>query len=116
MGILKHKVKASSLIEVLVAMVIMMSTMGIGLAIYQNLTHDSNDDLKIRAEIELNSLASETKLNKTYSEVTIEEEDMRLQRSIEIYEKSKRLRILYLQAFTPFGKKITEYKEIIVIP
>jgi competence protein ComGF len=116
MGILKQKVKGSTLVEVLVAMVIIMTATGIGLAIYENLARDINDDLKIKAEIQLENMAAETKKSNALTEVIMDKEDMRLQRSIETYEKSKRLKVLHLEAFTLTGKKITEYREIIVIP
>ena len=116
MGILNRSLKASTLIEVLVAMVIIMASIGIGLIIYENLSSGNNDELKIKAEIALNNLATETKKNNHFIDLSVEQEDMRLQQTVVPYEKSKRLISLHLEAFTPFGRRITQWDEIVLIP
>lgn len=116
MGKIDKTIPGSTLIEVLVAMVIIMTSTGIGLMIYENLSNGNNDELKVKAEISLDNLATETKLDKHYIDFSIDKDDMQLIQSIESYDKSSRLKILHLEAKTPFGKKITQWNEVILIP
>jgi len=109
------RLKASTLIEVITAMVIILTCAGIAMMIYSNLSRDVNDELRILAEIRINTLAVETKKNSDFTEFTQDFENIRLQRSILLYPKKNRLRVLLIEAFLTSGKKITTYKEIISI-
>ena len=116
MGVLKHTEKGSTLVEVLVAMVIILACMGVAMTIYSNLARDVNDELKIRAEIQLNTLAADTKRSGNYTDGTLQFETMRIEKTVLPYRKSKHLRVLQLEAYTPLGRKITSYHEIIILP
>jgi hypothetical protein len=107
--------KASTLIEVIVAMTIILTCLGIAMVIFSNMSRDVNDELRILAEIRVNTFAAETKNTKDFTDVTLDSENIRLQRSILLYPQKARLRVLYIEAFTPYGRKITEYKEIVSI-
>jgi len=109
------KLKASTIIEVITAMVIILTCLGIAMTIFTNMSRDVNDELKILAEIRVHTFAAETKKNNDYTDVTQDFDNIRIQRSILLYPKKSRLRVLFIEAFTPDGKKITDYKEIIVI-
>jgi competence protein ComGF len=109
------QLKASTLIEVITAMVIILTCASIALMIFSNLSRDVNDDLRILAEIKINTWAAETKKNTDFTEATQNLENIRLERSILLYPKKSRLRVLLIEAFTPSGKKLTQYKEIISI-
>jgi len=115
MAILMKKLKGSTLVEVIVSMVIILSCLGIGMAIFSNISGSVNDELRILAEIRLKTWVTETKLKNDYTEATLEFENLRMERSILPYPKKARLKILFMEAFTPSGKKLTEYKEIIVV-
>lgn len=107
--------KGSTLVEVLVAMVIILTCLGIAMMIFSNLSADVNDELRIIAEIRMNTIATETKRKKDFTDATLEFENIHIQRSILSYPQKKRLKILYLEAQTPFGKKIATYKEMITV-
>lgn len=109
------KLKASTIIEVITAMVIILTCLGIAMTIFTNMSRDVNDELKILAEIRVHTFAAETKKNNDYTDVTQDFDNIRIQRSILLYPKKSRLKILFIKAFTPDGKKITDYKEIISI-
>jgi len=112
---LTAKVKASTMVETIVAMVIIMISMGIGLALFSNLSRDVNDKLRIEAEIKVNSLAVETKLKKEYSDTEIESDNLRIERSIKEYKKTSRIKVLLIEAYSLSGKKICDYKELVII-
>jgi hypothetical protein len=115
MVVLKKKLKGSTLVEVIVAMVIILTCLGIALTIFTNLSRDVNDELRILAEIRINTLANETKIKNDYTDVNLEFDNLKIQRSILPYPGKARLKILYIEAFTPMDKKIAEYKEIVSI-
>jgi competence protein ComGF len=115
MVVLTKKVKASTMVETIVAMVIIMISMGIGLTLFSNFSRDVNDELRIEAEIKVNSLAVETKLKKTFTDIEIESENLRIQRSILGYDKETRVRELLIEAYSIAGKKACEYKELVII-
>jgi hypothetical protein len=115
MGILKKKLKGSTLVEVITAMVIILTCLGIAMTIFTNLSRDVNDELRILAEVRINTLASETKLKNDFTDVTLDEENLRIQRTILPYLQKARLRVVFIEAFIPSGKKVAEYKEIVSI-
>lgn len=115
MAELKKMVKASTLVETIVAMVIIMICAGIGLSLFTNISHDINDELRIEAEIQMNTIAVEAKLKKDFTDHTIESGDLKFERSFLEYGNEKRLRILKIDAFNLAGKKVCEYREIIKV-
>ena len=114
MDALKLNFKASTLIETIVAMVIIMICSGIGLSLFSNLSHDVNDELRIEAEIRINSLAVETKLKKDFTETTLESPNLRFQRTFQEYQNQKRIKILLIDAYSLSGRKICEYRELVI--
>jgi competence protein ComGF len=109
------KLKASTLIETIVAMVIIMICTGIGLSLFSNLSHNVNDELRIEAELRISSLAAESKQKNDFTEITIELSDMRLERSISNYQNIERLKVLLIEAYTTNGRKICGHREIVEI-
>jgi hypothetical protein len=94
-------------------MVIILTCLGIGMTIFTNISRDVNDELRILAEIRLNTWAGETKLKNDITDASLDFENIKIQRSILPYPKKARLKVLFLEAFTPSGKKLAEYKEIV---
>jgi hypothetical protein len=115
MDVLKLKFKASTLVETIVAMVIIMICSGTGLSLFSNLSHDVNDELRIEAEIRINSLAVETKLKKEFTETTIQSSNLQVRQTFQEYQNKKRIKILMIEAYSLSGRKICEYKELVTI-
>lgn len=112
---MKTRLRASTLVETIVAMVIIMICSGIGLDLFSNISRDVNDELRIEAEIRINSLAAQTKLNKDFRNTIIESADMRLERSVSQYQNKKRLGILLIEAYSLNGRKICASREIVEV-
>jgi competence protein ComGF len=115
MVVLKRNLKASTLVETIVAMVIIMICSGIGLDLFSNLSHDVNDELRIEAEIRINSYAVETKLKNDITESVIESSDMRIQRSFQDYRNMNHIKVMLIDAYSLSGKKICGYRELVRI-
>jgi hypothetical protein len=116
MAILIKKLKGSTIIEVIVSMIIILSCMGTVLVIFTNISRGFNDELKILAEIRVISIAEQLKNNNDINEREFEFEDMTIRKEILPYNNNLQLAVLYLEAVTPDGRSITEYKEIILKP
>lgn len=114
MAILKN-VKGSTIIEVIVAMVIILSSLCIGMSIFSNLSRDINDELQIIATIRINSWANESKLKNNLSDSTWEFENLTLHRTLLPYQNSNKFKVLNIEAYTKSDKKITDYQEIIIV-
>jgi hypothetical protein len=115
MVILKTRLKASTLVETIVAMVIIMICSGIGLSLFSDLSRDVNDELRIEAEIRISSIAGETKLKKDFTDTTIESSNLRIQRSFQDYRDMKRIKVLLIDAYSLSGRKVCTYRELITI-
>lgn len=115
MVIMKVKLRASTLVETTVAMVIIMICSGIGLSLFSNLSLDVNDELRIEAEIRINSFAGETKLKNDFTDTTIESSNLRIQRSFLDYRNMKRIKVMLIDAYSLSGRKVCTYRELILI-
>jgi hypothetical protein len=110
---LKKLLMASTLMEAIVAMVIIMICSGIGLTMFSNLSKDVNDDLRTEAEIRLNSIAIDTKNKRDFTDSTYETENLRIERIFQEYKLSKDIRVMIISSYNLSGRKVCDYKEII---
>lgn len=111
---MKAKLQASTLVETIVAMVIIMICSGIGLCLFSNLSRDVNDELRIEAEIRINSFAGETKLKNDFTDITIESPNLRIQRYFQDYRNMKRIKVMLIDAYSLSGRKVCTYRELII--
>jgi competence protein ComGF len=115
MVVLSKMVKASTLIETIVAMVIIMICSGLGFSLFSNLGNDVNDELRIEAEIRMNSFATETKLKAVFTDTVLESANLRLQRSFQKYTGSRTIEVLLIEAYSLSGRKMCDYKELVIV-
>jgi hypothetical protein len=116
MALLKTQLKASTLIEALVAMVIVMICFGIASMIYVNVLNADNNRIQLKAHLIVSDLAQKAKTTSTFLDEKIETEGLVIQKSIEGYHDIPNLSVLKFVAFDKKGKVITEYKELFIIP
>lgn len=109
------KYKASSLIEVLVAMIIILICAGLGMTAISNLSRDMNGNVDMEGEVYLNKIVNDTKTDKDYTDKTFEFTGIRVERSILPCKKEKRLKILHIVVYNTVNRKVAEVKEIIKI-
>ena len=109
------KIKGSTLIEVLVAMIIVMVTFGIAMAIFINVSSSDRHVQKLKAQLLLSEVAIRTKAENSFIDATIELENITLNKTITSYREIPGLNILLLEAFDINGKKVAERKELIIV-
>lgn len=105
--------KGSTMIETIVAMVIILICSGIGLNHFTSLFHTVNDELRITTELKIHNLAVETKEAREFSDLEIDTAGVRIIRYIEDYRLQSSLKVLRIEAHTLSGKRICEYRELI---
>lgn len=110
-----NKLKGSTLVETLVAMIIVMLAFGIGLLIYLNVIQSSGAQQKLNAQLQMNKIAIETKDKNLF----VDEEDttgtMKIIKTIQPYSAgSDKLKLLKIEAFDGNGKKLAEREELII--
>lgn len=109
------KVKGSTLIETIVAMVIILVCAGIGLTIFTNTTRDFNESLMIKARLKADSLSVETRNNKEFFDASLEINGLQIERTLQQYSKSRTIKILTIRVLNSSGREICNQKELVVL-
>lgn len=113
-GLIK-KYQGSTLIEVLVAMVIILICAGMGMSAFANLNKDMNGNLDIQAEINMKKIVVDAKAYKKYTDEVFQFEGIRIEKQFRPYQNEKRLILMNVSAFNNRNIKIGEFKEIILV-
>ncbi|NOZ47669.1 MAG: hypothetical protein GXO79_12945 [Chlorobi bacterium] len=106
------KLKASTIIETIVAMTIIMISFGIvALLIINNAKN--NSQLKLNAYLLTEDIKAVTKAEKEYNNEEYEFENLLIYKSIEEYENFSNIKVLHLEVFSINDKLIYDSKELI---
>ncbi|MDQ3192428.1 MAG: hypothetical protein M3Q58_12615 [Bacteroidota bacterium] len=115
MALLTKKIKASTLIEVIVALIIVMISFGIAMAIYVNVTYSDNQIQKLKANLILNETAIKTTNENSFIDEKTEVDGISVVKTVHSYEGIQGLNLLLLEAFDVNMKKIAERKELVIV-
>jgi hypothetical protein len=115
MAKLNHcKIKASSLIEVVVAMVIMVITFGVGMMIYHNILRSGINLQKVKAEHLLYKVTEKTIESKSFFDEDFIEGALLVRKKVGSYQNNASLLLLELQVFTKEEKLLAESNVLIL--
>lgn len=112
---LLRKLKASTLVEVIVAMVIILTSATAGFTILAKQSKGINNTLRIEAEMNLAFVVNNAKKNDLLLDNSFPFDNMRVELHIENYRNNKNLRVLICEAYTLHNEFICGSKEIISI-
>ena len=117
MALLNQKLKAATLVEALMALVIVMICFVIGSMIYVNVINSDNNRQEIKANLILNETALKTKEEKKFIDEKIEigNENLIIQKTVILYKNIENLNLLTLIASDKKGRVIAQRKELIAI-
>jgi hypothetical protein len=115
MGKLKT-LKASTLIEVIVAMVILLIIYSMVIITFLNFSGENNISNKSRALILLENVSNTTKSTFCFIDKEFSFENIDVKQTILPYKGNDNLRTLKLEAISNSGKTILSKNEIIAIP
>lgn len=109
------QVKASTILEVVIAMVLIVVVFSIAMMIFANVTSSSLSVKKIRAQAILHeTLLNAEKTGNTVSQSLIVE-DFRIEEEIKPYNQMSQLYDIHLAAYDGNQQKITELEKVILI-
>jgi Tfp pilus assembly protein PilE len=110
---LNTKIKASTIMEVIVSMVIIVVIFGIAMMIYSNVLRMSLSVRKLRAQ----ALLQETLFNAEHQTAnitqTINTDDFRIEQEIKPYAGNSSLTDIHLTAYDQNQQKIAELEKVI---
>lgn len=113
-GIVDRKLNASSLLETIVALMVVMLVFGIAMTIYVNVMRNSSSLAEVKASLRLDVLAKETKEKKAFFDENFEEEQVDFEKRVTKYQNKEGLLLLELEARDKTNRILAERKEIIV--
>ncbi|HVD97208.1 MAG TPA: hypothetical protein VNB90_03315 [Cytophagaceae bacterium] len=111
--ILNSALKASSLFETIVGLMITMLVFAIAMTIYVNVIRSSTNIAEMKALHRLEELSRETILKKSFFDENFEEEGVLITKNVGSYKGGNGLLLLHLQATGPDKRNLAELKKII---
>jgi Tfp pilus assembly protein PilV len=111
------KFRASSLVEVTVALVILVLAFGFSLMIYLNVTRSGQTLQKTRYSLLLKEYAENSKVGQQYVDEALEEEGYLLEREVTPYQGNPDLLLLTFTVSNRESKKVLVHQqEIVYVP
>jgi len=111
---LNHQLKASTLVESLIAMVILVVCLGIGTMVFTNVLNSDAERKKLHATLLANEEALKTKSEKMYLDGEEKNGDWTLKRTVQKYEGSENLFLLSIAVLDQDRKIIVVHRELII--
>ena len=110
---LRTKYAASTLIEALVAMVIIVFMSGISVMIFLNIDKSGYNRLRTEAIFQINNILIASKKDKIFIDEEYQLDNMIIKKSILPFERISNLKILQVEAQTKSGKFLLSKRELI---
>ena len=112
---IKAKAKASTILEVLIAMVLIVVVFSTAMMIFANVTHSSLSVKKIRAQAVLHEVLLNAEKNRDTVSQSFNIDDFRIEQEIKSYNNVSQLFDIHLTAYDNNQQKITELEKVILI-
>ena len=110
---MRAKVKASSILEVVISMVVIVVVFTIAMAIFANVGRLALTGKKLRAQGILNEVLLTVKQNPVVGTITSTVDGLKIGQETERYSNTDNLYQVNLTAFDENGDKVAELKEVI---
>lgn len=111
-GLMK-RLNGSTLVEVIVAMVITVTAIGIAFSIMANISKTDNSRLRLNALLRANEVITNTRVSSKYLDENMEEGAMEIYKTVTPYKSSDKLYILKIEVYNRNKHKIFEKQELI---
>lgn len=112
---LLKKAKASTLVEAIVAMLIVTIAFSLALVLMLNISKNSNNSLKTKAYILANDVMIQTKSEKSYFDQEFDYGNITIKKTVTEYENNEELFQLNIFAFDSRNHNFFEQNELIII-
>ncbi|MDB5008617.1 MAG: hypothetical protein JWP45_3010 [Mucilaginibacter sp.] len=110
---LNVKLRASTILEVIVSMVIIVIVFGIAMMIYTNVLRLSLSAKKLRAQALLEETLFTAEHNATNTTQTFNIDDFRIEQEVKPYVQNSSLTDIHLTAYDQNQQKIAELEKVI---
>lgn len=107
------KLKAATLIEALIAMVIVLVCLGIASMIYVNVISSGNQRTRLNAHLALSDVSIVSKKSRLFLDEEIRSGNIIIRKTISPYKESPGVSVLVLVAVNAEGKVISTWKELV---
>lgn len=112
---LNFKVKASTLVESIIAMLIVTIVFSMALVLMLNISKNSNNSLKTKAYILANDVLVKTKSEKSYLDQEFNYGNITIKKMLVEYENNEELFLLNISTYDLRNHKLFEQNELIII-
>ncbi|HAF29361.1 MAG TPA: hypothetical protein DCG75_09980 [Bacteroidales bacterium] len=109
------KLKASTLIETIIAMLIVTIAFSLALMLMLSISKNSNNSLKTKAYFLANEVLVKTKSEKTYFDQDFDYGNILIKKTVAEYENNEELFQLNISAYDVRNYKLVEQNELIII-
>ena len=113
MALLTKRIEASTLVESLIAMVVVMVSFGVATTVYVNVMSSGNEMQKLKARTLLQKLAVETKQERLFLDTKMTMDGFVVDKKVVAYNSQKHLFLLKLTAYSATEKQLAVYNELI---
>jgi Tfp pilus assembly protein PilE len=109
----KGKIQASSLVEVITALVIISVIFSIAIMVYLNVHRSGFSSRRLVGALLINEVLVNTLQEKRYQQVTITIDDFTIYQDIVSYKSASNLKVIILEARDVNGKLVAERKRLV---
>jgi len=110
--IARGKVKASTILDVVVSMVIIILVFGIAMMIYSNVLRMSLSVKKIKAQAILQEILLKEEQAKEHTTQSITVDNFNIEQDVKLYNDDSHLTEIHLTAYDTNHQKITELQKV----
>jgi len=111
--LIQKKVKSSTLIEVLIAMVILLIVFGVAMLVFKNINTSYSPKLDLKAYLKLEETVQQTKDELTFIDEEFETDNMKVIKKVYDYSQGENLMVLDISVMNMNGRVLSERKEIV---
>ncbi|MBB3058139.1 hypothetical protein [Mucilaginibacter gotjawali] len=112
---IKAEVKASTILEVVIAMVLIVVVFSIAMMIFANVTSSSLSVKKIRAQAVLHEALLDAEKSISPTSQSLNVDDFRIEQEVKPYNQMSQLYDIHLTAYDGNQQKVTELEKVILI-
>ncbi|QEM09158.1 hypothetical protein [Mucilaginibacter rubeus] len=109
-----YKLRASTLLEVIVSMIIIIVVFGIAMMIFTNISRLSLSPKKLRAQAVLQEILFRDELAGSAVGQTVTVDDITVKQDISPFENEPRLSVITLTAFDANQEQVAQLKKVII--
>jgi hypothetical protein len=109
-----EKLKAATLLESIIAMIVIVLCLGIGTMIFVNVLHSDKDKVNLEASLLLNTISKRIQEERIFIDGETIENGYRIQSAFIKYPETENLLQLNMKAFDQNNKLIQERIELII--